>query len=87
MRIFLFISSALALFISAHKFSLIDPSGQYKGALFFLLMGIQLLIAAALISEHRESQTPRSSAPTEKKEDKEPGSKVANVSEEQWRES
>lgn len=60
MRIFLFISSALALLISAHKFSLTDPSGQYKGALFFLLMGIQLLIAAALISEHRESQTPRS---------------------------
>lgn len=56
MRIFLFISSALALLISAHKFSLVDPSGQYKGALFFLLMGIQMLIAAALISEHRENQ-------------------------------
>ena len=66
MRIFLFISSALALLISAHKFSLVDPSGQYKGALFFLLMGIQLLIAAALISEHRESQTSKSSTSDEK---------------------
>ena len=73
MRIFLFISSALALLISAHKFSLADPTGQYKGALFFLLMGIQLLIAAALISEHRESQTSKSSISEEKEQSKKPG--------------
>ena len=70
MRIFLFISSALALLISAHKFSLVDPSGQYKGALFFLLMGIQLLIAAALISEHREDQARKSETSKEENDRK-----------------
>lgn len=83
MRIFLFLSSALALLISAHKFSLADPSGQYKGALFFLLMGIQLLIAAALISEHRDSQTPKSLTLEEKKEIDEAGGGAVNASEEQ----
>ncbi len=78
MRIFLFLCSALSLLLAAHKFSLAEPSGQYKGALFFLLMGIQLLIAAALISEHRESQTPKSSAPEEKEDGNETrGSRVA----------
>jgi len=81
MRIFLFISSALALLISAHKFSLADPSGQYKGALFFLLMGIQLLIAAALISEHRESQKPKPSASGGQEGTKEFGASVADRSE------
>lgn len=85
MRTFLFLCSALSLLLSAHKFSLAEPSGQYKGALFFLLMGIQLLITGALIAEHRESQTTKSLPSAEKKDDKEAGVSRVNVSEEQER--
>lgn len=87
MRIFLFLCSALSLLLATHKFSLADPSGQYKGALFFLLMGIQLLIAAALISEHRESQTPKSPQSVEKEDGKEAGQSVTNSLEEQEKKS
>lgn len=87
MRTFLFLCSALSLLLAAHKFSLAEPSGQYKGALFFLLMGIQLLITGALIAEHRESQTPKSPPPAEKKDDKEAGLSAANPSEEQGKRS
>ena len=71
MRIFLFLCSALSLLLAAHKFSIAEPSGQYKAALFFLLMGIQLLIAAALISDHRESQTPKSPTSSNTEDSKE----------------
>ena len=87
MRIFLFLCSALSLLLAAHKFSLAEPSGQYKGALFFLLMGIQLLITGALIAEHRESQTHKSPPSAEKKDDKEAGVSRVNVSKEQEKES
>lgn len=83
MRIFLFLCSALSLLLAAHKFSLAEPSGQYKGALFFLLMGIQLLIAAALISEHRASQPPKPSTPSEKGDSKKAGMIAVSESEEQ----
>ncbi len=39
MRIFLFLCSALSLLLSAHQFSLAEPSGQYKGALILSLDG------------------------------------------------
>lgn len=83
MRIFLFLCSALSLLLAAHKFSLAEPSGQYKGALFFLLMGIQLLIAAALIGGHREDRAPTSPTSTEKEDRKEAGQNAVNASEEQ----
>ncbi|MGQ0557080.1 MAG: hypothetical protein ACT4PN_14175 [Nitrospiraceae bacterium] len=83
MRTFLFLCSALSLLLAAHKFSLAEPTGQYKGALFFLLMGIQLLITGALIAEHRESQTPKSPPSAEKEDRKEAGPSAANASEEQ----
>jgi hypothetical protein len=83
MRTFLFLSSALSLLLSAHQFSITEHTGQYKGALFFLLMGIQLLITGALIAEHRESQTPKSPPSAEKKDDNEAGMSAANASEEQ----
>jgi hypothetical protein len=57
MRIFLFILSVLSLLLAAHRFYLAEHTGQHKGGLFFLLIGIQLLIAAALISGHREERT------------------------------
>jgi threonine/homoserine/homoserine lactone efflux protein len=60
MRIFLFTLSIVSLLLAAHQFSLTKQTGQFKGALFLLLIGIQLLIAAALISQHREERTRRS---------------------------
>lgn len=66
MRIFLFLCSALSLLLAAHRFSLAEHTGQHKGGIFFLLIGIQLLIAAALIHSHREEHTPKS--PTSKDE-------------------
>ena len=66
MRIFLFLCSALSLLLAAHRFSLAEHTGQHKGGLFFLLIGIQLLIAAALIGGHREDRAPKS--PTSKNE-------------------
>jgi threonine/homoserine/homoserine lactone efflux protein len=87
MRTFLFLCSALSLLLAAHKFSLAEPSGQYKGALFFLLMGIQMLVTGALIGEHQESQTPKSPPSAEKKDNKEAGLSAANASEEQGKRS
>ncbi len=87
MRTFLFLCSALSLLLAAHKFSLAEPSGQYKGALFFLLMGIQMLVTGALIGEHRESQTPKSPPSAEKKDDKEAGVSRVNAAKEQEKES
>jgi hypothetical protein len=44
MRIFLFTLSIVSLLLAAHQFSLTEQTGQFKGALFLLLIGIQLLI-------------------------------------------
>ncbi|CUS39976.1 hypothetical protein [Candidatus Nitrospira nitrificans] len=87
MRIFLFLCSALCLLLAAHRFSIAEPSGQYKGALFFLLIGIQLLITAALISDHRESRTPKSPMATEKEDREEAEPSVDKTSVEQEKKS
>lgn len=78
MRVFLFVLSVFCLLIAAHRFTLADHSGQYKGALFFLLIGIQLLITAAIIHDHREDRASKSSAETEKENRKEVGTSSAN---------
>lgn len=57
MRIFLFVLSIVSLLLATRQFSISEQTGQFKGALFLLLIGIQLLIAAALIPEHREERT------------------------------
>ncbi len=44
------------LLISAHMFSLADPSGQYKSALLFLFIGIQMRITGALIGGHQDER-------------------------------
>lgn len=72
MRIFLFVLSVVSLLLATRQFSLAEQTGQYKGALFLLLIGIQLLIASALISEHREERTRKSSASSDKGNRKEP---------------
>lgn len=83
MRIFLFVLSVLSLLIAAHKFSFAEHTGQHKGGLFFLLIGIQLLITAVLISEHRESRTPKSPLQSEKEDSKETGHSEGNASDKQ----
>ena len=66
MRILLFILSVLSLLLAAHRFYLAEHTGQHKGGLFFLLIGIQLLIAAALIGGHREEHISKRSTSTGK---------------------
>lgn len=85
MRTFLFLCAALSLLISAHKFSLAEPSGQYKSALFFLLIGIQMLITGALIGDHQDERDLKSRTETEKeKEDRKvAGTNAVNASREQ----
>ena len=87
MRIFLFLCSALSLLLAAHRFSLAEHTGQHKGGLFFLLIGIQLLIAAALIGGHREDQASKSSTSTEEKDDNKAGVSRVNASDELERKS
>ena len=83
MRIFLFLCSALPLLLAAHRFSLAEHTGQHKGGLFFLLIGIQLLIAAALIGGHREDDASKSPTSTEEENRKESESRGVNASDKQ----
>ena len=83
MRIFLFLCSALSLLLAAHRFSLAEHTGQHKGGLFFLLIGIQLLIAAALIGGHREDDASKSPTSTEEENRKESESRGVNESDKQ----
>ena len=87
MRIFLFLLSVLSLLLAAHRFSLAEHTGQHKGGLFFLLIGIQLLIAAALIGGHREDRAPTSPAETDKGDSKEAEPSAGNTSVEQEKKS
>ncbi|CUS35249.1 exported hypothetical protein [Candidatus Nitrospira nitrosa] len=87
MRTFLFLCAAVSLLISAHKFSLVDASGQYKSALFFLLIGIQMLITGALIGGHQDERDLKSHTKTEKEERKAAGFNHVKESVEQGKES
>ncbi|MBX3331614.1 MAG: hypothetical protein KF722_14495 [Nitrospira sp.] len=87
MRIFLFILSALSLLLAAHRFYLAEHTGQHKGGLFFLLIGIQLLVAAALIGGHREDRATKPPQSTEKEDRKEAGTSAGNTRVEQEKES
>lgn len=80
MRIFLFILSIVSLLLATRQFSLAEQTGQYKGALFLLLIGIQLLIAAALISEHREERAKQSSTSTNREDRNAAGAGAVNAS-------
>jgi hypothetical protein len=71
MRIFLFLSSALSLLLAAHRFSLAEHTGQNRGALFFLLIGIQLLIVGALVHNHQEERARKSQTLAENEDHKE----------------
>jgi len=73
MRTFLYLCSALSLLISAHMFSLADVSGQYKSALFFLFIGIQMLITGTLIGGHQDERDLKSQTDGEVEEKKAAG--------------
>ena len=83
MRIFLFVLSIVSLLLATRQFSISEQTGQFKGALFLLLIGIQLLITAALISEHREERTNKSSAPVDEEANREVELSGANTSKKQ----
>ncbi|MBX3304459.1 MAG: hypothetical protein KF751_00260 [Nitrospira sp.] len=87
MRTFLFLCAAVSLLISAHKFSLAEPSGQYKSALFFLLIGIQMLITGALIGDHQDERDLKSQKEIEKEDRKEVGLTGVNASAEEGKKS
>ncbi len=87
MRIFLFLCSAISLLLAAHRFSLAEGTGQFKGGLFFLLIGIQLLIAAALIGDHREDRISKSPPLAQEEDRKEAGPRAMNASKEQEKKS
>ena len=79
MRIFLFLSSALSLLLSAHQFSITEHTGQNRGALFFLLIGIQLLIIGALVHDHQEERARKSQRSIEKEDRKEAETSAVNA--------
>ena len=83
MRIFLFLSSALSLLLSAHQFSITEHTGQNRGALFFLLIGIQLLIIGALVHDHQEERARKSQTSAKNEDHKEAGTSAVNTSREQ----
>ncbi len=87
MRIFLFVLSVLSLLLAAQRFSVAEHTGQHKGGLFFLLIGIQLLIAAALIQGHREERAAKSSTSKDERDNNGAGKGVANASVEQEKKS
>jgi len=65
MRIFLFVLSIVSLLLATRQFSISEQTGQFKGALFLLLIGIQLLIAAALIHQHQEERVQKAATDIE----------------------
>jgi hypothetical protein len=57
MRIFLGVLSAISILLATRRFYLSEDTGYDIGALFLLLIGIQLLVAAALVHEQQQSRT------------------------------
>ena len=76
MRIFLSILSGLALLLSARRFYLTEHVGYDIGALFLLLIGIQLFVAAVLVHEHQQSRGPKSPPATDSTQSKEEDPRV-----------
>jgi hypothetical protein len=66
MRIFFGVLSALAFWFASRRFARSEDAGYDIGALFLLLIGIQLFIAAALFHEQHQSRTLKPPASTDK---------------------
>ncbi len=66
MKIFLGVLSALSLLLAAERFYVSESAGHDFGAVFFLLVGIQFLIAAALVGKIQQDSTPKTPALTDR---------------------
>ncbi len=64
MKIFLGVLSALSLLLAAERFYASESAGHDFGAVFFLFVGIQLLIVAVMVHKVQQERTPKSSALT-----------------------
>lgn len=68
MKIFLGVLSALSLLLAGGRFYVSESAVHDIGAVFLLLIGIQLLIAAALVHELQQNRTPKSPALTDRRD-------------------
>lgn len=62
MRFVVLVLSMLAILLASWRFYRAERVGYDVGALFLLLIGIQLLVTAAIFHEHHESRTRKPSA-------------------------
>ena len=62
MRIIFLGLSLVAILLASKRFTRFETVGYDSGALFLLLIGIQLLVTAAIFYEHHESRTSKSSS-------------------------
>ncbi len=68
MRIVLALLSVIALLLATRRFYRSEDAGYDIGALFLLLIGIQLFVAAMLVHEHQQASGPRQSVKDASKE-------------------
>ncbi len=68
MRIFFGVLSALVFWFASRRFTRSEEVGYDIGALFLLLIGIQLFITAALFHEQQQNRTLKPPASTDKDE-------------------
>lgn len=66
MRIFFGVLSALAFWFASRRFARSEEVGYDIGALFLLLIGIQLFVTAALFHEQHLNRAPKPPASTDK---------------------
>jgi len=69
MRIIFLGLSVVAILLATRRFTRFETVGYDSGALFLLLIGIQLLVTAAIFYEHHESRTSKSSPSGRDQED------------------
>ncbi|MDH5641777.1 MAG: hypothetical protein OEY28_10825 [Nitrospira sp.] len=68
MRIIFLGLSLLAILMASKRFTRFETVGYDSGALFLLLIGIQLLVTAAIFYDHHESRTSKRSTPVQGQE-------------------
>jgi len=66
MRIFFGVLSVLAFWFASRRFARSEEVGYDIGALFLLLIGIQLFVTAALFHHQHQSRSPKPPASTDK---------------------
>ncbi len=66
MKIFLGVLSAISILFAAERFYVPESAGYDFGAVFLLLVGIQFLIAAALVGKTQQDSSPKSPALTDR---------------------